>query len=984
MSEWIPRDILPHILKAVEATDGSVHVFYITGVGGIGKTILLRQVGLHFGSPDGMEPTVAGSVPVWSGLIDLYHSDTNTNSGLEDRLAKALEQGNEFQEYRMERGTYRDQREAGLPGRDLEGERLKLAEVFAQCLNTVTARRRAVVALDTTERIRYEIDTIQELCQLESENATVQAWLLNQLKQWRNCVVLLAGRPESELQQALLEGLRNTSIQYHRVELPGFTEREALDYFSKEEERHPVVGELFDPDLRRRMCEVTAGKPIRLALAIYLAEYELGFDKFAQKLFDDPPEQSQEWIDRVLIKHVMQDKAPIARVLRYLAVARKGLNANLLHHLAGEWSLEDCQRYLDDVSTRAFVKQRPEEERLFLHDEMYELCDKYLLNPPDVQVLSEKVVAWYDQQIRHSKDTEKRQIYEVESVLYRLRANPRQGYYWYAKLADEAIRYAEVGADMQLRNELFAFLKSLSPIDQQLVHDAPNLSKEIECDCASSWVKRFQVWGRFDMVNRVAQTVKAVDNFYPSDMPNSQLSRADLDVYFAQALIYQGRVDEAIDLLKSVIAELETEQKPEELAYQNNPHEFAEGWRRNLVLGRGHNNLGYAHWWTQRHCNLALIEYRAALPYFRASDLLEESANTTDNMGRVYTTLSRRSRAEALIEDSLALRLRLGREYRVALSINSRAIAHLVFDEPDKARQLAEEALEIFERLESRRGVGAASIILGQALRKLGTPSMTGHYSPSVCDEFLRNAMTHLESAIKIYESAVNEPQRLCVGYDEIGCAYRERAALIRTGKSRPSLTKGLVQNAIEWLEKSTAEANKWNYPVFCADAHEDLAQVFFQDGNHKYSQTSLQAAEDQIPDIYKLTPGIAPHDVPLEECIEEFWQILGKIELLRGYLVYDVGASSEGQASRPILENAMEHFVRAYAYFERYSDQAAGLETTLKQLYARFKKCKYDDLRYMQDELLPRIAQSYSLDATSLTRFFRDTLGLAVDQAAG
>lgn len=982
MSNWITREIMPQILKAVEATDGSVHVFYITGVGGIGKTILLRQIGEQLGSPEGVEPTTARSGPVWSGLIDLYHTDTNTNSGLEERLAKALEQGNEFQEYLTERGTYKDQREAGLPGRDLEGKRLKLTEVFAECLNIVTARRRAVVALDTTERIHYETDPIQKLCQLESENATVKAWLLNQLKQWRNCVVLLAGRPESELQQALQEGLSNTSIQYHPVDLPGFTEREALDYFNKEEEQHPVVRELFDLDLRRRLCEVTAGKPIRLALAIYLAEYALGFDKFAQKIFGETPEQAQQWIDRELIRHIMQDKAPIARVLRYLAMTRKGLDANLLYHLAGEWSLEDCQRYLSDVAARAFVKQRPEEAALFLHDEMYELCDKHLLNPPEVQELSEKAVAWYDQQIKRSKDIEEQQIYEVESVLYRLRANPRQGYYWYAKLADEAIRYAEVGFDMRLRNELFAFLQSSSPIDQQLVLDASNLSKEVECDCASSWVKRFQVLGQFSKVNLVAQTVKEDDDFYPSDVPNSQLSRADLDVYFAQALIYRGRVDEAIGLLKNVIAELEVGQKPEDLAYQNNPHGFAEGWRRNLVLGRGHNNLGYAYWWTQRHCYLALNEYRAALPYFRASDLLEESANSTDNMGRAYMTLSRRSRAEALIDDSLALRLKLGREYRIALSINSRAIAHLTFDEPAKARQLAEEALEIFERLGSQRGIGAASVVLGQALRKLGTPSMTGYYSPGVYDEFLRDAMTHLESAIKIYENVVTEPQRLCVAYNELGCAYRERAALIRTGKPRPSLTKGLVQNAIEWLEKSVTEAKKRNYPVFCADAYEDLAQVFFQDKNYKYSQTSLQEAEEQIPDIYKLIPGAALHDIPLEECIEEFWQILGKIELLRGYLVYDVGASNEGQASRSILEEALEHFVRAYVYFERYWDQAPGLETTLKQLYARFKKCKYEDLRYMQDELLPQIAQSYSLNPTNLTRFFGDTLGLAVDQA--
>lgn len=978
MSAWIPREIMSDILKAIEATDRSVHVFCITGEGGIGKTILLRQIGMQLGSLDGMEPALG-----WSGLVDLYHSNASTNSGLEERLRNALEKAGEFQDYRTERDAYQEQREAGLTGGDLEEERLNLAKVFAQCVNKVTAKQRVVVALDTTERIQYETDTIQRLCHLEGESATVKVWLLEQLNLWRNCVVLLAGRPEPELQQALDQGLADTSIQYHRVELRGFTERETLDYFAQQEERHPVLGELFDLDLRRRLRQVTDGKPIRLALAIYLAEYQLGFDKFIQKIFDAPPEQALEWIDCELIRRVMQDEpqTPIARVLRYLAMARKGLGADLLHHLAGEWTTDECQIQLDAVADRAFVKQRPEEGRLFLHDEMYELCDKYLLDASQVQELSAKVVEWYDQQIEHSTETDQRQNDEVDSVLYRLRANPRRGYHWHARLSDEAIRYAEVGLDMRLRNELLAFLQSSSPIDRQLLRDAPNLRKEIECDCASSWVKRFQVRALYTKATHVAQTVKVVGDFYPLDVAGSQLSRADLDVYYAQVLIYQGMVTEAIDLLKNVVAELEMGHTPEELARQDDPLEF-EGWRRNLVLGRAHNNLGYAYWWVQKHCNLALREFRAALPYFRASDLKEENANTTDNMGRVYTTLSQRSRAEALIEDSLALRLKLGRDYRIALSHNSQAIAHLEFDEPDSARRLSEEALKICERLGAQRGVGAASVILGHALRKLGVPSPAGPYSPDECDKFLRNSMTYLERAVEIFEGSVKEPVRLCAAYNELGCTYRERAALMRTGKSRASLARGLVRDAVTWLEKNAKLAEEKNFLVSYTDACEDLAQVFFQQQEYNYSHLWLQKAESKIPDCYKLRPGAEPCDVPLEECVEEFWQILGKIELLRGYLAYDVGLSGEEQVSHQILEQAMVHFVLAYAYFERFSVQAAGLNNTLKQLYSRFKKCRYDDLRYVQDDLLPRIAQTYSLDPTNLAHFFEDTLGLAILQA--
>ena len=111
---------------------------------------------------------------------------------------------------------------------------------------------------------------------------------------------------------------------------------------------------------------------------------------------------------------------------------------------------------------------------------------------------------------------------------------------------------------------------------------------------------------------------------------------------------------------------MEGAHRPEELAEQE-PRSYA-GWRRNLILGRGHNNLGFAYF-MQGHYRMALQEYRAALPYFRASDLLEETANTNNNMGRVYAALYRRSHAESLIEDSLELRRQLGRDYRTALSL---------------------------------------------------------------------------------------------------------------------------------------------------------------------------------------------------------------------------------------------------------------------------------------------------------------------------
>ena len=425
---------------------------------------------------------------------------------------------------------------------ELEAERTLLAGVFAECLNEVTVQHRVVVALDTVERLQYDLDEVQRLCELRDETTTVLPWLLEQLPRWNNCVVILAGRSDSRLEKTLKDRLAEVpNVCYVHKRLGRFDEDEAEAYFKVVEAQFPVVS-ILDAKFRRQLWRVTEGRPIRLELALEVVQNGLGFDRLQRELGTLAEEDAQKLIDQVLIKNVMSDEPDMSvrQLLHFLAAARKGLDAAALHYLAADWGLDRCQRQFDDIAQRAFIKRRPDDGRVFLHDEMYDLCDER--TDIDVPMLSARLAGWYDDQIaevdgqlatlgatrdaegRRKELQERRKALQVDSLLYRLRADPRLGYQWYVRQAEEAIRAIEVGLDMRLRNELLAFLQSTSPVDKRILSPNSQLRKEIACGFAPQWVKRYLVRGQCEEAVAVAEKVFAAPTPCPPDDPAYRLN----------------------------------------------------------------------------------------------------------------------------------------------------------------------------------------------------------------------------------------------------------------------------------------------------------------------------------------------------------------------------------------------------------------------------------------------------------------------------
>jgi len=539
----------------------------------------------------------------------------------------------------------------------------------------------------------------------------------------------------------------------------------------------------------------------------------------------------------------------------------------------------------------------------------------------------------------------------------------------------------ERGGELRLRDRRFGSLDSQTPYEVRA--GVPNVDQVV------NRIKELVSSSKYDQAVSIGkETLDALAELGKQDKLEYQLAVGELAVWYAHALIYVGQPKNAISLLQEIIASLERQR-------QHRTVPSFGSWRWNLVLGRAHNHIGYASWMELGQYEVALKEFSASIPYFLAGECKEELATVYDNLGRVYGQLGYRTRAELLIDHGRQIRLDMHDDYRYALSLNSRAIVHLAFGQPYRALVLSEEARRIFEQQKERkgeRGFGLALITKGQALRYLGT--YWKYSARSAVEEYrgyLNDAIVTLRSAIRIFEDKVAEPVRLFQTYNELGCAYRELMDLGKKGDPESA------REAERYLRKSIKLVEDKN-PVLYVDACEDLAQTYFKGGDRRNATRWLRRAEEAIEAIsssYKLHKNVGIQAIPPTECIEDFWQQLGKVYMLRGHMTFDEGALSM-PLDRRALREALEYYTLAAGYFGRFLERPLNPTPTpedkqlyprsrprlanhrlfIGQVYDRLRLLKVEDLQYIQ-EVLRTLEEIYSLKPSWLAEFYEDTLGL-------
>ncbi len=913
------------------------HAIVFRGPGGVGKTRLLRAA-VARAREKGM---------LTSGIIDLYHSETHSNSGIEAAIIQGLEEVDAieirdrvreiFQPYQKKRKDFEALRAQAVGFEMIEQARSALRETFVNGYNTVADQHPILILFDTAELIQFENDVIQRICRIENVAVQVKTWLAETLPRLHNTVVVLAGRgprpaqpddPRVQLWEGLTSTLKRVAAhdpsRFREFELGGFANDEGLQYFDAVIVRLQELSATVDAiariesvpsNIRADICRKLEGRPIRLGMAIDLLIAGEDIDALLAPHAVWNPDLRDDIIKRL---YNAQADSHTSVVLDYLAATRYGLDAGLLHYLEPGWSLEQCGDYLKQMETLSFVKVRRETQEVFLHDDMYDLMADGVVRAQEVRFreIYGKIAGYYKRLAAPLNPTIHKDLletYQVKQVHYGLYHDPKDGFALYAKFDHAAIEGFAFGLDMKLRDELLRFYN-----DDTNARSAARrgLSRAaIDRDSAARWIQRYL--GRFE--NRRAADVaevillagpeeyRSIFAQHPDQItqPQDQVTEARRIVdganaffwgrvltFYGEALAYlSAKFQNNQAVLERAVATLESIPATEEIEF---PRDL-----RMLIVGRAHNNLGYlyhSHGWYGQ----ALDEYRRALSQFPRIDQ-DDRANTLNNMAYLLGLFGRIKLAKLHIDEAIAIRDRIGKEHPLALSRSTLGRIYTQDGHPIWGAGECQKAVEICERLREPRGLGLALLSLGFALRQRGDQWKIGVYPTDEAIGYFKEAETQLKQAVDIFKFQVTEPTRLWEGYNELGSLHDDWGWLdtqshITSKLSTVNSAFKHFRQSIEAQEQALQIADQHDLLFQRVDSTIDLAQVYGDRsflyrhlGRHMEAQADLKRAEAYLFDVQTKFVPRQFHLVeglgfgPSREPEVAFWLHLGESHMWRG-----------------------------------------------------------------------------------------------------
>lgn len=979
------RDKLETFERILRDPSPAPRLVFLHGVGGIGKTRLLQKALEMARDLDNCR--------VAEDVMDFYHIGLHAPIGLTNAIFEILTPP--FDSFQAYQSAYQALNRARLSGDVVELEKLREDAIkkFNQDLKQLSAKQRVVLAFDTAERVVYGLPGWSD----EIPLAESWDWLIKHLPSWENMVIFIAGREEAK--PAIEKMTARKSVMVEEVEVGSFGLDESLQYFDEvtkllEKEKELQLAKRlknFPLDYKKRAHDYSQGRPILLSLLVdYLSFPDEG--SVEAMLREVPPEELSEE-DRQRYEEAILNRlreGELGETLVALGRVPKGADEEMLAVLLNIPQAEARKR-LKDIRKLSVVKIRPEDQRVFLHDEMYALLQRHVYDSEydakPQKTAFEAIKKYY--QIQRGRITQRlNELYApveekgreslnmeelgkvhtqyqtllAETMYYFLRYDLGRGFRAYYRFSHEAILARDLQMDLQLQAELLSYLsRPPAPIFEKDISIEMILASLKVRPLARDWALSKYEHG----LTEGDKFIETIEKEWRFDFP---VLFALAQVWTASLHIMRGKGDDYseaeshLQVAYSLLPEEEIRQPFADLFFPDTML-----WLKKAVTALTHRVHGYLNR-VRGFMKAAEDEYQKAAVLLREIDLRIEMATTMNDMGFAQGELGDWHDALSNVRDALRLRRELGPRIPVALSLNTLAAIQVHEGQYGDALENSKQALAIFRAFSHKRGIGMALVTLAEASRRYA-----GAVPPLIPEEeridLLRRARDYAREAYTLFTGSdeksrqgSDERSRQVEALIEIGCACRDWVRRLKQNPRGGDDPKRLQRESEDALNKAAELAKEEGHIYYRhVDALVNRAWLEFymlgedDDVSEDHAVwAAIKAAEDAFP------------PEPEMDKQPQVWAQKGKLNVLKGNLVFhsfelqrkkEKEKEKEEEESqdvskkitptiRDILEKMAEFYARALDYSSRFALDYQGIRQAKDGISERLKRLNAAEMR--------------------------------------
>lgn len=932
LSEFVGRET---ILKDVGSWlhEGNFHSAFISGDYGIGKSRLLRRI-LDLASRelkyDGM-PT---------RLIDLYHFRHHSPEGLARAIVACFEKTDKegyFEFYYRAHAKLESARAAG----DSEAIREQLQILLDSCvkgLKKMSAERGILLLFDTVEQIVYP-----------GSDRFAPAW--DWVKVWINELprgaVLFAGRPAATV---LFQNISHTTIP--------------LDFFTLEESRtyilttgENVKGKLFsmdDTDIQR-LHVLSQGRPILLALFLEL--------RVRSKLqeFEDLSQFQPESFEQKIIDYLLS-QAELGETLKAAGRVPKGINAELLAKIRGI-SLRESKQALKTLQDMTFAKEFPDDDRVYLHDEIYTLLERYTYSDvsdiADGQAAAQAIYEYYKQAIKQ-KDEELKNIFESltgevdfkqpadvsknyipkirESEIYRQELKTEYLYYRLRHQIGKEKRKAHQDDPIQagLKNYYrFGHEAAASYNDEILI--------PLQIELTNFWfsLKDDNFWkpfiGGLLLVHEIWLKV-ATGQPYLDDIPIHEKNLATipnlstdqktilhtlLETWLGYGLVFAKNPDydraeqlftQSIDVIQNLSV--------------NQPLQ----WFKDVAISLVHRQRAYMRR-IRGAFRDAIDDFLVGLRYSRAMDYYQEESTLRNDLGFAQMQNGLFQPAFENIWDGLQLRYKTAIGPRIALSYSTLAQYYIAKGTYEEARKYARHSIQVSEAVGFRRGLAFGNLAFAEAARRFAFSAQ----GPSNQEEYLQEAKDAVEIAVQLLEQ-LGEKARIIESKLEEACLYRDRVRI----EKEPFKKKAWIERSNTQFLAVANDAERAGISYRQVDAMCNRIWLGYYAGELEYAKEAMRD--------FEILEVIKPYWLRNGKFVDEarakknpiLWSQIGKYYMGQGVIALDAWKNKMDDS---LLEDAARYMMLSMTYSTQFATDHRGLREGRHTIYQALASLNPEEL---------------------------------------